>query len=73
MEFNDVLNRRYSCRAFSARQVEQEKVDRILEAGRMEHGFKMGCDLVAAREVGGGAPSRGVRFLFIDIAIHRKH
>ena len=37
-----------------------------------EHGFKMGCDLVAAREVGGGAPSRGVRFLFIDIAIHLK-
>ena len=35
MEFNEVLNRRYSCRAFSARQVEQEKVDRILEAGRM--------------------------------------
>ncbi len=35
MEFNEVLNRRYSCRAFSARQVEQEKVDRILEAFRM--------------------------------------
>ena len=34
MEFNDVLNRRYSCRAFAARSVEQEKVDRILEAGR---------------------------------------
>lgn len=35
MEFNDVLNRRYSCRAFAAQEVEQEKVDRILEAGRM--------------------------------------
>ena len=35
MEFNDVLNRRYSCRAFAALGVEQEKVDRILEAGRI--------------------------------------
>ena len=35
MEFNDVLNRRYSCRAFAAQGVEQEKVDRILEAGRI--------------------------------------
>ncbi len=35
MEFNDVLNRRYSCRAFAAGGVEQEKVDRNLEAGRM--------------------------------------
>ena len=35
MEFKDVLNRRYSCRAFAARGVEQEKVDRILEAGRV--------------------------------------
>ena len=35
MEFNDILNRRYSCRAFAAQGVEQEKVDRILEAGRM--------------------------------------
>ena len=35
MEFNDVLNRRYSCRAFAPQSVEQEKVDRILEAGRM--------------------------------------
>ena len=35
MEFNDVLNRRYSCRAFAAQGVEQAKVDRILEAGRM--------------------------------------
>jgi nitroreductase len=35
MEFNDILHRRYSCRVFSGRQVEQEKVDRILEAGRI--------------------------------------
>ena len=35
MEFNDVLNRRYSCRAFAAQGVEQEKVERILEAGRI--------------------------------------
>ena len=35
MEFNDVLNRRYSCRAFANETVEQEKVDRILEAGRI--------------------------------------
>ena len=35
MEFNDVLNRRYSCRAFAAQGVEQEKVNRILEAGRI--------------------------------------
>ena len=35
MEFNDVLNRRYSCRAFAAKGVEQEKVERILEAGRI--------------------------------------
>ena len=35
MEFNEVLNRRYSCRAFAAQGVELEKVDRILEAGRI--------------------------------------
>ena len=35
MEFNTVLQKRYSCRAFSANPVEQEKVDRILEAGRI--------------------------------------
>ena len=35
MELNDVLNRRYSCRAFAAQGVEQEKVNRILEAGRI--------------------------------------
>ena len=35
MEFNTVLQRRYSCRAFSPKPVEQEKVDRILDAGRI--------------------------------------
>ena len=35
MEFDEVLNRRYSCRAFASRGVEQEIVDRILEAGRI--------------------------------------
>lgn len=35
MDFQDVLNRRYSCRAFSEREVEGEKVERILEAGRI--------------------------------------
>ena len=35
MEFNNVLQRRYSCRSFTARAIEQEKVDRILEAGRI--------------------------------------
>ena len=35
MDFNTVMQRRYSCRAFSPNPVEQEKVDRILEAGRI--------------------------------------
>ena len=35
MEFNDVIKTRYSCRAFAQTAVEQEKVDRILEAGRI--------------------------------------
>ena len=35
MEFKTVIQKRYSCRAFAARAVEQEKVDRILEAGRI--------------------------------------
>ena len=35
MEFNTVLQRRYSCRAFSPNPVEQEKFERILEAGRI--------------------------------------
>ena len=35
MEFNNVIQKRYSCRAFAERTVEQEKVDRILEVGRI--------------------------------------
>lgn len=35
MDFNAVIQNRYSCRAFAARAIEQEKVDRILEAGRI--------------------------------------
>ena len=35
MEFKTVIQNRYSCRSFAARTVEQEKVDRILEAGRI--------------------------------------
>lgn len=35
MDFQDILNRRYSCRAFAGREVEGEKVERILEAGRI--------------------------------------
>lgn len=35
MDFLSILQRRYSCRAFSPSPVEQEKVDRILEAGRI--------------------------------------
>ncbi|MBR5174765.1 MAG: nitroreductase family protein [Bacteroidales bacterium] len=35
MEFNTVIENRYSCRAFAPKPVEQDKVDRILEAGRI--------------------------------------
>ena len=35
MDFNTLIQNRYSCRAFSASPVEQEKIDRILEAGRI--------------------------------------
>lgn len=35
MEFNDILRKRYSCRTFASQAVEQEKIDLILEAGRM--------------------------------------
>ena len=35
MEFNTLIQNRYSCRAFSAGPVEQAKIDRILEAGRI--------------------------------------
>ena len=35
MEFNTLIQNRYSCRAFAPQAIEQEKVDRILEAGRI--------------------------------------
>ena len=35
MEFNSVIQCRYSCRALSTSPVEQAKIDRILEAGRI--------------------------------------
>ena len=34
MEFQDVLNSRYSCRKFESRQVEPEALERVLDAGR---------------------------------------
>jgi nitroreductase len=35
MEFKEVVKRRYSCKKFSDRQVEPEKLQAILEAGRL--------------------------------------
>lgn len=35
MEFYDVVRSRYSCRKFADRQVESDKLERILEAGRL--------------------------------------
>ena len=35
MEFKEVVKNRYSCKKFSDRQVEREKIDAILEAGRL--------------------------------------
>ena len=35
MDFTTLIQNRYSCRSFSPKPVEQEKVDRILEAGRI--------------------------------------
>lgn len=35
MEFTDVIKERYSCRRFSEKQVEPEKLDQVLEAGRI--------------------------------------
>ena len=35
MEFKEVIKNRYSCKKFSGRQVEKEKIDAILEAGRL--------------------------------------
>ena len=35
MQFNDVIDSRYSVRKYSAKPVEEEKLQRILEAGRL--------------------------------------
>ena len=35
MEFKDVIRNRYSCKKYSDRQVEKEKLNAILEAGRL--------------------------------------
>jgi nitroreductase len=35
VEFKEVVKRRYSCKKYSDRPVEQEKLDAILEAGRL--------------------------------------
>ena len=35
MDFKDVVKNRYSCKSYDGRKVEQEKLDAILEAGRL--------------------------------------
>ena len=35
MDFSEVIKNRYSCKKFSGKEVEKEKLDRILEAGRV--------------------------------------
>ena len=35
MEFKEVIRNRYSCKKYSGRQVETEKLEAILEAGRL--------------------------------------
>lgn len=35
MDFKDVVKNRYSCKRYDGRKVEQEKLDAILEAGRL--------------------------------------
>ena len=35
MEFKDVVTKRYSCKKYSDRQIEPEKLNAILEAGRV--------------------------------------
>ena len=34
MDFSEVVKNRYSCKKFSGKKVEKEKLDRILAAGR---------------------------------------
>ena len=35
MEFNEVIKNRYSCKKYSDKKVEEEKLNAILEAGRL--------------------------------------
>ena len=35
MEFSEVIRNRYSCKNFSGKEVEKEKLDQILKAGRL--------------------------------------
>ena len=35
MDFLELVKQRYSCRSFSQKEVEKEKIDLILEAGRL--------------------------------------
>ena len=35
MDFQDVIRERYSCKKFSDRKVEEEKLNAVLEAGRL--------------------------------------
>ena len=35
MEFKEVIRNRFSCRKYSARELEREKLDAVLEAGRL--------------------------------------
>ena len=35
MEFLELAKQRFSCRAFADKKVEQEKLEKILEAGRV--------------------------------------
>ena len=35
MEFNEVVKNRYSCKKFDGRKVEKEKLNQILEGGRL--------------------------------------
>ena len=42
MEFEDVIRERFSTRKFSDKKVEQEKIDKILEAGRLAPTAKNG-------------------------------
>ncbi len=35
MEFSEVIKKRYSCKKFDGRKVDKDKLDEILEAGRL--------------------------------------